>query len=228
MWRISVILLLVIGSVKLIKACDTDKCFEGVDFDVENLPSEEELKIVCPKISKAFECADETVHACTGYRLDELAETSSNITAAKVAFLMVITQDMFESVCSEVSVTHRAYVESRQCYNQYFSTPKTKCLDEAKAAYRVYEATKGDTSKAKQSCVHLVYVLVCLSHEIQEECGETAKFLFETLMTKTLMWRHIDCGLEDVAEIKTTFLQTLELEGERKVFFENAFWELLK
>ncbi|KFM63740.1 hypothetical protein X975_21936, partial [Stegodyphus mimosarum] len=228
MWRISAMLLLVIGSVELIKACDIDKCFEGVDFDVENLPSEEELKIACPKMLKAFECADETIHVCTGYRLDEVVQTSSNATVTKLAFLMVLTQDMFQNLCSEDTVTHRAYVESRQCYNQYFSTPKTKCHDEGEAAVRAYKATKGDASKSKESCAYLVYVLVCLSHEIQEECGETAKFLFETLMTKTLMWRNIDCGLEEVQEIKTTFLRSLELEGERKVFFENAFGNLLK
>ncbi|KFM78036.1 hypothetical protein X975_22696, partial [Stegodyphus mimosarum] len=87
------------GAVRCIRDCEIFHCFPDVDFDIFDLPSEQQLHKLCPDILKGLECADEAILSCTGSNLRELAK-SSNATTAQFAEDMISVGDFFSDLCA--------------------------------------------------------------------------------------------------------------------------------
>ncbi|KFM62146.1 hypothetical protein X975_00290, partial [Stegodyphus mimosarum] len=139
-----------------------------------------------------------------------------------------------KEMCNEESNLHKSYVRTQPCTREYFSAPKMQCKREAEAAYAAYrdlnEILPAESEEALDDnamCLLEAYAFACVAHDLQVTCSEEARNVLTGIFQR-LKLAKIICSVSSLDELKTNFLESLELEPERKDVFALAFNSLKK
>ncbi|GBM04627.1 hypothetical protein AVEN_75584-1 [Araneus ventricosus] len=215
--------------------CDADKCRDlELKRELERIhwmpTTEEQLVRLCPPIMKLLQCSVESLQECTGKDIVELS-TSDNKTVAAIAHGIFSIGNIVIDICTPGTEMRENYLSSISCFKDLVMDPEPtmKCHQQGYAVYATYEQSKallGNPVEDKESeswCMVTAYTLACFAAELHDTCGETArKTLVETLKRFQSLKMN-ECTEANIRNLKTEFLDFLELEEQRRSIFSSVF-----
>ncbi|GBM04631.1 hypothetical protein AVEN_75586-1 [Araneus ventricosus] len=231
--------LVIQGSVVLgfLRNCDTTKC---QDFELRRelerigwVPTtEEQLERFCPPTMTALRCAVETLQECVGRDLVELS-TSDNKTAAAFAHGIVATRSLITDICTPGTEMRENYLSSISCFKELISDPEAtiKCQQQGYAVYTAYEQSRAllgneiavEDKESETECMANAYALGCFAAELHDTCGEVARKTFVDTLKRFQFLKRNECSEEHIRNLKTEFLDFLQLEEQRRSIFSSVF-----
>ncbi|CAL1270096.1 unnamed protein product, partial [Larinioides sclopetarius] len=227
------------GSVVLgfLRNCDTTKC---QDFELRTelqrigwVPTtEEQLNRFCPPIMMGLRCAVETIQECIGKDLVELS-TSDNKTAAAFGHGVVATRNLITDICTPGTKMRENYLSSISCSKDLLFDPEPmiKCGRQAYAFYDKYEESRAllgnqipvEDRESEADCMLSVYKFACFAAELHDTCGEDAYKTLIDIFKRFQLLKWSECTEANIRDLKTDFLDLLELEEQRRSLFSTVF-----
>ncbi|XP_015904446.1 uncharacterized protein [Parasteatoda tepidariorum] len=230
MLKLGFLLLFMIGGsfAFLVSICDFKKCHklatEHSLFDIENvLPTAERLVSMCPSIKEVMQCEMQEWNNCLGEDLHDFLNSDNETIRAAVNVYLGIA-GLLTDMCDNTTPFHRAYAENIVCIKEVSMSYLTQalCYTEASALTTAYK--NEHTLTAEQSaCMLTAHVFACTTGEILQDCGEEARATAVEFVKRTKLLKYAICTLEDVEELKSTYLNFLEQETEKRNIFSLAF-----
>ncbi|GFT29252.1 uncharacterized protein NPIL_679971 [Nephila pilipes] len=221
------------------QTCDMKRChaptlrdqLEAIDY----IPTtEEQLESLCPPVLEALRCVAEQIEDCTKQGLFELA-ASENKTVALMGNLLLSIGKFVIDICDSNSELHRNYIASITCFKDLAVEPEAtiKCHQEGNAVYALYAKSLDllgqDESEAEERqdsehwCMVTAYTFACFSAELQDKCGDVARTTFVDILKRFQSLKWNDCSDIDVHNLRTKFLDFLELEDDRRSIYSEVF-----
>ncbi|GBM04611.1 hypothetical protein AVEN_75572-1 [Araneus ventricosus] len=217
-------------------ACSDARCKDPVLanelLQVSFLPNKEELRTLCPKVMTFLECERDFME-CPGQSLDELATSTDKLEAAK-AKGMLAGIGLVRDMCDEDSSFHTDYVASVSCYREHLIGAAGKCRDDiAKPIEEFFYQYHADDDEddvyevifKELRCLRDAYEVACVIGSLGEACGDvaqrTARNVAERL--KDVLGINSCKTLQNAADLKSRFLDFLELDEQRRSDIEGIF-----
>ncbi|GBM04630.1 hypothetical protein AVEN_75585-1 [Araneus ventricosus] len=227
------------GSVVLgfLRNCDVTEC---QDFELRRelerigwVPTtEEQLERFCPPTMTALRCAVATIQECVGKDLVELS-TSDNKTAAAFAHGIVATRNLITDICTPGTEMRENYLSSISCFKELMTDAEStrKCQQQGYAVYATYEQSEAllgneipvEDKKRETVCMVTAYALACFAVELHDTCGEVARKTFVDTLKRFQFLKRNECTEADINNLKTEFLDFLQLEEQRRSIFSSVF-----
>ncbi|GIX84991.1 uncharacterized protein CEXT_100431 [Caerostris extrusa] len=135
-------------------------------------------------------------------------------------------------VCNKESEFRQKYLSSISCFKEVYlnSNSKFKCSRQGSAAFQIYQNSVGllvnETEEVQRNrawCISKAYGLACFSADLGESCGEATRTTFVDTLKRFKYMRMSDCTEETMQELKTNFLDYLQLEDEKRHIFYTMF-----
>ncbi|XP_035224117.1 uncharacterized protein LOC118196766 isoform X2 [Stegodyphus dumicola] len=180
MWKLITILLTILGAVKVAITCDSlEQCFEDLNESFEALdvalPTENDLKRMCPLARKSFSCFHGKIELCTGMTTAERALLKHNEIASNAAQTLLNMENMANDLCDNKSILHKSYVQSVTCANEYFATQEENFRRKGSSAHEAYKELQNTLPEEsdngisiKEECLIQAFSLMCLSEDLQK------------------------------------------------------------
>ncbi|KAF8773487.1 hypothetical protein HNY73_016146 [Argiope bruennichi] len=194
--------------------------------------TEEHLNNLCPRVMKTLQCLAESIQECTGKDIIELS-TSDNKTASAIGHLLVAGGNFVIDACTPGTEFRDNYLSSISCFKDLVMDPEPtmKCHREGYAVYATYEQSREllgneipDEDKESESwCMVTAYTLACFTSELHDTCGEVARKTFVETMKRFQSLRWNECTEANIRNLKTEFLDFLELEEQKRDIFFSVF-----
>ncbi|XP_035224121.1 uncharacterized protein LOC118196767 [Stegodyphus dumicola] len=239
MWKLS--LLLFLGLLAVNKACEENiirGCLDELAADMESLrglPNEDELRRICPGMLETFECIRKRALACRRGTPEEAARRQDDLEDARSAQLFLNIESLVKDLCDEDTSLHKSYIRTHHCTSEYFSEPKMQCRREAEAAYAAYRDLTENLPEGndieetgKGECLVQAYAFACIAHDLQTACGEEARAVLGEIIQRSKISKLTTCSDVNIEELKANFLESLNLEEERRDIFSSAFFMIKK
>ncbi|CAL1270112.1 unnamed protein product [Larinioides sclopetarius] len=215
-------------------ACSDDHCKDpslpGELIAVNFLPNEKQLGRLCPKVLSFLECERDFLE-CPGRTLEELA-TSSDRREASGAKGMLGSLSLVRDLCDEDSSFNHDYLASVDCFRDVFEEVTRTCRDDVLAPvenffdeiYPMSDELHAETL-AEMSCLRDAFELACIVDNLGDSCGTVAQRTAVNALErmKALLKAEICADVKDVADLKSRFLDTLELDEKRRSNFQEIF-----
>ncbi|XP_035217846.1 uncharacterized protein LOC118191147 [Stegodyphus dumicola] len=240
MQKLRLTLLLILGIFQISTACDDilSECSEALESEVElltGLPNEQELRRICPVFLDVFDCVREKSLKCEGKTAEQAVVSSDDPGDAIAAQLFINMEALAKEICNEESDLRKSYIRTQPCTREYFSKPpKIQCKREAEAAYAAYRdmneilLAEGEEELDEDAmCLMEAYAFACIAHDLQLTCNEEARNVLTGIFQRLKLSR-VSCSVSSLNELKTNFLESLDLEPERRDVFSLAFNSLKK
>ncbi|KAF8773486.1 hypothetical protein HNY73_016145 [Argiope bruennichi] len=219
-----------------LQGCNTSKCHDlELRREMENIgyvpTTEEQLNKLCPPALKAVQCATETIQGCVGRPLTELS-TSDNKTVAGFAHGVVSTGNLIIDICTPGTDFRDSYLANVVCFKELVTDPEAtiKCHQQGMNVYNSYKQSRDalsneitDEDEERESCMVTAYRLACFASKLHDKCGENARKTFVDTLKKFQYLKWSDCTEAHIHNLKTEFLESLQLEEQRKNIFSSVF-----
>ncbi|GFT29254.1 uncharacterized protein NPIL_679981 [Nephila pilipes] len=221
----------------ILRDCDMRRChapdlkedLEAIDF----IPTtEEQLDTFCPPILESLRCVAEQIEDCTKMDIFELA-ASENKTVSAIGSLFLNLGKFVIDVCNKETDLHKNYIASISCFKDLVLQPEPtmKCHQEGNAVYALYanslellgEKETDEVQGSERWCMITAYTLACFSAELQDNCGDLARTTFVDILKRFQSLKWNECSDIDVVNLRTKFLDFLELEDERRSIYSEVF-----
>ncbi|GFS47852.1 uncharacterized protein TNCV_3598471 [Trichonephila clavipes] len=232
----------------IFQSCDMMRCqsaslrdqLEAVDW----VPStEEHLETLCPPVLQSIRCIADEVETCTKMDIFQLA-ASENKTLSAIGNLFMNTGKFIMDLCDKESDLRRNYLTSASCFKDLVIDPEPtmKCHTEGNAVYELYakslnllaeqstEVTDNEISEEAEEregsehwCMVTAYTLACFSAELQDRCGGLARTTFVDFLKRFQSLKWNDCSDIDLINLRSKFLDFLDLEEERRGIYSEVF-----
>ncbi|KFM79227.1 hypothetical protein X975_13875, partial [Stegodyphus mimosarum] len=236
MWKLNAILLTILGAAKVAITCDSlEQCFEELNESFEaldvTLPTENDLKRMCPLARKSFSCFHRKIKLCTGMTTAERALLKDNEIASNAAETLLNMENMADDLCNNKSTLHRSYVQSVTCANEYFATQEDHFRRKGSSAYEAYKELQNTLPEEsdngmpiKEECLIQAFSLMCLSEDLQKVCGKVAQETFIEIVQGSKYLRYYFCSEGDIQELNLKLHQISKLRKNDKLLF---LWYLI-
>ncbi|GBM26016.1 hypothetical protein AVEN_141975-1 [Araneus ventricosus] len=215
-------------------ACSDDHCKDQALANelmaVKFLPNNEQLGTLCPKVLTFLEC-EKDFFECPGRSLDELA-SSSNKTEARRAKAMLSGMSFVLDLCDEDSSFHHDYIGSVDCFRGFIEAATRTCRQDVVAPIEkffdeLYHSEEDITEEAYAEihCLSDALELSCIIDNLGDSCGTVAQRTAMTALErlKDLLKAGCCADVENAADLKSRFLDYLELDDERRSAVQGIF-----
>ncbi|GFQ92513.1 uncharacterized protein TNCT_281511 [Trichonephila clavata] len=196
--------------------------------------TEEHLQTLCPPVLRSLRCLGEEVKICINMDVNQLA-TSENKTLNIIGNLFLNVGQFATEICSNETDLRRNYLASVSCFKDLYEDPEPqmKCHRDGDAIYSLYarsldllgevqnEVREGEISE--RFCMVSAYVLACFTANLQDRCGNVARATFVDILRRFHYLKWKECPDIDLINLKTKFLNFLELEEGKKDIYSEVF-----
>ncbi|CAL1270117.1 unnamed protein product [Larinioides sclopetarius] len=215
-------------------ACSDDHCKDislaNELMEVKFLPSGKQLETLCPKVLTFLECEKGFFECSGGSSLEDLA-SSSDLEKARVSKAMLSGMSFVRDLCDEDSSLHDDYIESVDCFRDFISVASRMCREDVfEPIQRFFEEVypsvedRGE-AYAEISCLRDAFEVACIMDNLGDSCGSVAQRTAMTALEKLKdAIKSGSCaGVENAADLKSRFLDFLELEDEERSKVQGIF-----
>ncbi|GFS61705.1 uncharacterized protein NPIL_492471 [Nephila pilipes] len=227
----SVVIILLFGigvsSANLLNHCDPERCSDLSPLeeleDVKFLPSEEDLKRICPSFLKYIDCEMDNVKECNGVGIEELA-LSPNRTIAGLSSLLLNIGSLAADICDENTVLHQDYVTSVDCFkehkeNLFGDECSTESRKLALGFYEFVKLSENVENAELATCMETPLEIACIAHLFQKNCGLKARRTFLTIAER-IEKADPECEYENFGNLKRAFLEYVNLSDDQKEIYQ--------
>ncbi|GFY53367.1 uncharacterized protein TNIN_112561 [Trichonephila inaurata madagascariensis] len=205
--------------------------------------TEEHLETLCPLVLESMRCIADEIETCIKMDIFQLA-ASENKTLSAIGNLFMNTGKFIMDLCDKESDLRRNYLASASCFKDLVVDPEPtmKCHREGNAVYELYakslnllaeqsnEVTDNEVSEEVEEregsehwCMVTAYTLACFSAELQDRCGGLARTTFVDFLKRFQSLKWNECSDIDLINLRSKFLDFLELEEERRGIYSEVF-----
>jgi len=215
-----------------------------VSGDLENCVNPEVLmnladpniEVQCPIAIDIVNCVDNVVEDHTGYKMEYLAYILAGTDIGKAAKLFINLRAMLLDLCTEGSDLNARYKENAACFrnssssNQktllYYLIQERNCTLKAEEAYKAYFALEENRvlyRNSNKECMVEAYKSACTAAYFHEKCGQPAFDFYQDLIKRTGIFRLLLCSPEALNDLKTKFVQSLDMSESQRMLFRAGF-----
>ncbi|CAL1270115.1 unnamed protein product [Larinioides sclopetarius] len=214
-------------------ACSDDHCKDislaNELLEVKFLPSGKQLGTLCPKVLTFLECEKEFIECSEGRSLEEFA--SSDEAKAEAARAMLNGISLIRDLCDEDSSFHNDYIVSVDCFRDFILDAGRMCRENvAEPIEKFFEElypSEDDRAEAlaEIGCLRDAFEVACIMDNLGDSCGSVAQRTAMTALEKLKdAIKSGSCaGVENAADLKSRFLDFLELEDEERSKVQGIF-----
>ncbi|XP_054715951.1 uncharacterized protein LOC129225538 [Uloborus diversus] len=189
----------------------------------------DDLDQTCPYVLQIFDCLDNLVVNHTGLTISQLAELIPDETVQNGAKIFMNTRNVLTELCTEGMPFNKAYRENVECLSR-LGNPLTDCEEKARDTYDSYKefmdnSVEGGTPQLEpeRTCMMESYKVACAAAYVMDQCGDASRALFQNLIKRTTYLKYGPCSNYDTGDLKTKFLSFIELSGQHRSVFADAF-----
>nr|ALJ10893.1 hypothetical protein [Dolomedes sulfureus] len=234
MWFPGLLLLFAFTSVIADVSDDIEECAK--EFDVEDVESwvdtkgSEDVEVICPMVVNFFSCMEEVLKSETGMTLEEMAELTEGTDIGGSVELVLNVRNLAVDLCTEGSQLNTDLMADIECVDD-LENPFEACEEKAVAAYNAFSGFANKVEEEAEDedfdpdfpCMKAAYQSACIASAIHDKCGRRAFDTYNTIVKRSTIFKNAICSEQDLANAKTTFLDSLEMEENKKELFRLAF-----
>jgi hypothetical protein len=236
MWFPSLLLIFAFSSVFAQDKIDSDieACLNQIDLEelenLESVNSKEDLKTFCPLMLNAFDCVEDTLKKETGMTFVELGELLKGTDMGNGIEVVLNVKGILVDLCTEGSPLNEAYLADADCLDSidtHLDTCRERADEVAETvddfAENAVEEVEGDDFQPNEDCMEAAYLTACVSALVHDTCGRRAFETYNTIVKRSGIFKNLLCSEDDVKHLKTTFVDRLDVDDERKNLLRVAF-----